>query len=232
MNGAAAIQTRWWWIRHAPVPDGGKIYGQADLDCDCSDTEIFKALNRELPQGAVWMTSNLARARQTAAAILAADPSRHGPVEPIVVPEFAEQHLGEWQGLERKPFYAQRRIGTHAFWFAAADERPRGGESYADLVARVVPAVRRLDGEYRGREIIAVTHGGTIRVALGLALGLSAQASLAFFIENCSITRIDHLTPADAPELWRVASVSHRPWSARSPAAAALGHNPAGIDKA
>jgi len=64
--------TRWWWIRHAPVPDGGRIYGQSDLDCDCGDTEIFAILARELPQGAVWLTSNLVRTRQTAAAILGA----------------------------------------------------------------------------------------------------------------------------------------------------------------
>ena len=64
--------TRWWWIRHAPVPDGGRIYGQSDLDCDCGDVEIFRILARELPRGAVWVTSNLARTRQTAAAILAA----------------------------------------------------------------------------------------------------------------------------------------------------------------
>lgn len=216
MSAPKATHTRWWWVRHAPVPDGGKIYGQADLDCDCSDAEIFTALGRELPRDAVWLTSNLARTRQTAAAILAATPERHRGAAPIAVPEFAEQHLGEWQGLERKPFYAERGIGTRAFWFAPADERPKGGESFADLIARVVPAIERLSAEYRGREIVAVTHGGTIRAALGHALGLTPQASLSFFIENCSISRIDHLSPDGAPQLWRVATVSHRPWTTRT----------------
>ncbi len=50
-----AGHTRWWWIRHAPVPDGGKIYGQSDLDCDCTDAEIFSVLARELPKDAVWV---------------------------------------------------------------------------------------------------------------------------------------------------------------------------------
>jgi broad specificity phosphatase PhoE len=229
----ASTQTRWWWIRHAPVPDGGRIYGQSDLDCDCNDAEIFAILARELPRGAVWVTSNLARTKQTAAAILAAAPERFRDIEPIAVPELAEQHLGEWQGLERKPFYAARRIGTHAFWFAAADERAPGpdGESFVDLVERVVPAIERLDRKYEGRDIVAVTHGGTIRVALALALGVSPQTALSFFLENCSITRIDHLRPDGAPELWRVGAVNHRPWS-RTPAAEHLGHNPAGLDKA
>jgi broad specificity phosphatase PhoE len=227
----AAQQTRWWWIRHAPVPDGGRIYGQSDLDCDCSDSEVFAILARELPQGAVWVTSNLARTHQTAAAILAAAPNRFPGVEPAAIPEFAEQHLGEWQGLERKPFYAARRIGTHAFWFARADERAPGGESFVDLLERVAPAIKRLGAQQSGRDIVAVTHGGTIRAALAVALGLPPEAALAFFIENCSITRLDHLRPDSGPGLWRVGAVNHRPWS-RTPAAAALGHNPAGIDKA
>ncbi|MBO0742610.1 MAG: histidine phosphatase family protein, partial [Hyphomicrobiaceae bacterium] len=134
-------QTRWWWIRHAPVPDGGKIYGQSDLDCDCTDAEIFAVLARELPHNAVWVTSHLARTRQTAAAILAAANGRHDGAQPIAIPELAEQHLGVWQGMERRPFYAERRVGTHTLWFGPADERPPGGESFVDLVTRVRPVI-------------------------------------------------------------------------------------------
>jgi broad specificity phosphatase PhoE len=72
-----ASLTRWWWVRHAPVPDGGFIYGQRDLDCDCGDAEVFAILARELPPDAVWLTSNLVRTRQTAAAIIAAAAGRH-----------------------------------------------------------------------------------------------------------------------------------------------------------
>jgi alpha-ribazole phosphatase len=219
----SAGHTRWWWVRHAPVPDGGFIYGQRDLDCDCGDAEIFSVLARELPRDAVWVTSNLVRTRQTAAAIIAA--TEGGPIEPVVVPELAEQHLGEWQGLERRTFYASRKIGTHALWFAPAAERPPGGESFTDLVERVFPAIERLNREHQGRDIVAVTHGGTIRAALALALGLEPQAALAFSVENCSLTRLDHLAGDGGAGLWRVVAVNHRPWSR---AAAAL----SGMDKA
>lgn len=227
-----SIATRWWWVRHAPVPDGGRIYGQRDLDCDCTDSEIFHILARELPRNAVWATSNLVRTKQTAAAILAAaEPGRFAGIEPLIVPHFAEQHLGEWQGQERKAFYAARRVGTHTLWFAPASERPPGGESFADLVERVAPAIEGLNRQHQGKDIIAVTHGGTIRAALGTALGLSPQAALAFSVENCSLTRIDHLTAGGGAGLWRVVAVNHRPWS-RTPAAEHLGHNPVAIDKA
>ena len=82
------VRTRWWWIRHAPVRvDEGRIYGQRDLPCDCSDVRVFSALAAPLPRKAVWITSHLTRTRQTAQAILAAgdfeapqaNPARQGP---------------------------------------------------------------------------------------------------------------------------------------------------------
>jgi broad specificity phosphatase PhoE len=222
--------TRWWWVRHAPVPDGGFIYGQRDLDCDCGDAEVFGVLARELPADAVWVTSNLVRTRQTAAAIIAAAEGRHAAIAPLVVPDLAEQHLGEWQGLERRAFYTERRIGTHTLWFAVAEERPPGGESFADLVERVSPAIVRLNEQHRGRDIVAVTHGGTIRAALALALGIPLQAALSFTVDNCSLTRLDHLAPAGGPDHWRVVAVNHRPWSRPGNAVAGLGSTP--IDRA
>jgi alpha-ribazole phosphatase len=221
MSAPATGTTRWWWIRHAPVPDGGRIYGQRDLDCDCTDVAVFRTLARELPRGAVWFTSNLARTRQTAAAIVAAAQERFAGAVHIPVATLAEQHLGEWQGLERSSFYAARGVGTRALWFAPADERPPGGESFADLIARVSPCVQRLTQEHAGRDIVSVSHGGTIRAALSLALGVTPQSALSFTIENCSLTRIDHLGEFNGRSLWRVGCVNHRPW-ARPPVAATL----------
>ena len=37
--------TRWWWVRHAPVPNPeGRCYGQTDKDCDVSNEALFKHL--------------------------------------------------------------------------------------------------------------------------------------------------------------------------------------------
>ena len=64
------IATRFWWVRHAPVGHGGRIYGQADLSCDCSQMALFAGLAGQLPGDAVWVTSNLRRTHETAAAII------------------------------------------------------------------------------------------------------------------------------------------------------------------
>ena len=119
-------ETRWWWVRHAPVPNSVRIYGQSDVDCDCSNLEVFKALAAELPSKAVWLTSNLSRTHQTAAAIVGALEEKARPKEnPVAIPKFAEQNLGEWQGLVREEFFASRgRMGCCESRSSAWERRP------------------------------------------------------------------------------------------------------------
>jgi alpha-ribazole phosphatase len=99
--------------------------------------------------------------------------------------------------------------------FGPAEERPPGGESFVDLYERTRDAVAELAPEYRGRDVVVVAHGGTIRAALAVALGLTPQAALAFAVENCSVTRLDYLE-TEAASGWRVVMVNHQPWAALS----------------
>ena len=162
------VTTRWWWVRHAPVrEDNGCIYGQSDLDCDTSDRVVFEAVGKILPRNAVWYASNLKRTHQTADAIWAA-----GFPKPASMPHekaFAEQHLGQWQGMNRKAFLASLPPDRH--WLTTVDEPAPGGESFMDLYNRTCGPSTRITREQAGRDVIAVTHGGTIRAAVALALG-------------------------------------------------------------
>src|SRR3954471_20880589 len=111
-------RTRWWWIRHAPVrAHGGQIYGQADLACDCSDDVVLQSVARVLPHRAVWVSSHLSRAHHTAEALWRSGYFNENEAAPPLrsVPEFAEQHLGEWRGLDRARFAAGRDHGA-ALW--------------------------------------------------------------------------------------------------------------------
>ena len=56
-----------------------------------------------------------------------------------------------------------------------------------------------------------MAHGGSIRAALALALGLDAERALGFSIDNLSITRIDHVDGPAKGEAWRVAAVNLPP---------------------
>ena len=206
------LTTRWWWVRHAPVESGGVIYGQDDLPANCSDTAKFRALSGLLPEAAVWLTSNLQRTHQTAAGILAHRTLPDGDPELIAEPDLAEQHLGDWQGMTHEALRAQRGDEVHRFWMAPAHEAPPNGESFVDLVERVAPVIERRSREHAGADIIAVTHGGTIRAAIGHALGIEPERALSFSVENLSVTRLEHIaSPDGAPALWRVSQVNTVP---------------------
>ena len=218
----STVTTRWWWVRHAPVrEDGGCIYGQKDLGCDTSDRVVFEAVGKILPRNAVWYASNLKRTHQTADAIWAAGFPR--PSDMPHVHAFAEQHLGQWQGMNRAAFLASRPVGSH--WFAAIDEAAPGGESFMDLYNRTIGAIGRINAEQAGRDVIVVAHGGTIRAAVGLALGGLPEKGLAFDIDNCSVTRLDHVASAGR-RVWRLPMVNQQPWIADASHNAM--HQPAG----
>ena len=202
-------ETRWWWIRHAPViQTENRIYGQTDLPADVSDDALFAGIAKALPREAVLITSDLQRATQTAAAIGNAGlPMPEG----ILDAALREQHFGDWQGEMREAFFAKRGGHVQGFWMAAPDERPPNGESYIDLVERVIPAVERYTDEHNGRDIVCVAHGGTIKAALAHALGLDHGTSIGVSIANCSVTRLDHLRREDGTDVWRVGMVNWLP---------------------
>jgi broad specificity phosphatase PhoE len=200
--------TRWWWVRHAPVTvDQGCIYGHIDLPCDVSDADCFVVLARRLPRDAVWVTSHLQRTKQTAAAIAAAGLTFDAAAEER---DFAEQHFGEWQGRNRAEVF-RLHGADHGMWLAPADFRPPGGESFTEMMARVTGAIERWTRRHSGRDIVAVAHGGTIRAALGLALGLGAEQAVRFETANVSLTCLEHLAAADPDHAWRVVCVNLMP---------------------
>jgi len=221
-NPGKVVTTRWWWVRHAPVrSDGGNIYGQKDIACDTSDREVFEAVAKILPRDAVWVASSLMRTHQTADAIWAAGFPK--PAAMAKEAALAEQHLGQWQGMNRAAFLASRPLGSH--WFAAIDEAAPGGESFMDLYTRACGAIARIGAEHAGRDVIAVAHGGTIKAAIGLALGGLPEKGLAFDIDNCSVTRLDHFA-SEGHANWRLPMVNQQPWIADARHAAM--HQPAG----
>jgi alpha-ribazole phosphatase len=216
------VVTRWWWVRHAPVRnDGGNIYGQTDIACDTSDRYVFDAVAKILPRHAVWYASNLKRTHQTAEALWEAGFPR--PAAMTKIAAFAEQNLGRWQGMNRAAFIASRPPGSH--WFADISEPAPGGESFMDLYNRAAGAIGEITTADAGKDVIAVGHGGTIKAAIALALGGLVETGLAFDVDNCSVTRLDHFASADR-KIWRLPMVNQQPWIADASHNAM--HQPAG----
>jgi alpha-ribazole phosphatase len=125
----------------------GRTYGQLRLSCDCSDAAIFTGLAEQLPRGAVWVTSNLRRTHETAAAII-----RAGPPGPETIPG---RQAFTFDDLARSTSANSRALltGTSdnsmpAIFMASGMSRhttpPLLGESRLAVIERVSRVVRRL----------------------------------------------------------------------------------------
>ncbi|MBI1774895.1 MAG: histidine phosphatase family protein [Proteobacteria bacterium] len=202
--------TRWWWIRHAPVTaNEGRCYGQTDFPADCGKREHFESLAKLLPRKSVWIVSPLRRTHDTARAIAEAG----FPVpEPIVEKDLIEQHFGNWQGRTYEELRASPESGYHRFWLAPAATVPPGGESFEHVMGRVAMAIERLNVTHAGRDIVAVTHGGTIRAAVAHALRLDPEAALRLEIHNTHLTQLEHFAQTDRqPPAWRALGINLPP---------------------
>ncbi len=183
--------TSWWWIRHAPVRGAeGRLTGQRDVECDTSDERSFRALAAMLPGDAIPIVSSLKRTRQTFEAIISAGACMP---EPVVEPEFVEQSFGLWEGLGWAEMQARDPDAYAGFWESPTRNAPPEGESFEAQMRRTAAAIERLSGEFAGRDIVAVSHGGTIRAAVAHALGLTPEAAMAIVIDNLSLTRLSQV---------------------------------------
>ena len=202
-------ETRFWLIRHALVEENARtiVYGTMDVEL-CPHTlsaqePMYAALARRLPRPARWLASPLVRTQRTAAAIFRAGYPEH---RLEIVPGLIELDFGAWQGLVHADVPPLLTEAPHAFWPLSGTERPPGGESMADGIARVGETLERLARSHEGEDIVAVTHGGAIRAALAHAVGISPDNALHFSVEYISLTRLDRFERG-----WRVACVNELP---------------------
>lgn len=169
-----------------PTPDAGTATGQRAVGDGAADAETTVGA----PGGAVaagsrpivdsagsttdglapdltvdrLVTSDLRRARETAAAVERATGCR-----PISEADWRERDMGRLQGLparelfERHPHLSLKDAGK-----AAADRAPEGGETLLETRDRVLGAWDRLRADLRPDETaVVVSHSGPISLLLG-----------------------------------------------------------------
>lgn len=196
-RGNATVQggrtTQMTLIRHAPALTGGRLCGRTDVAADCSDIARIASVRARLGQPARLITSPALRCRQTAASLWPdlADPAQDA--------RLWEQDFGDWEGSAYGDLPDLGPLQPDDL----ARHTPPGGESFADLCARVGPALRDLAA---AGDAMIVAHAGTVRAALALALG-SIPAALAFDVAPLSVTRLSALPGGG----WSVACVNWTP---------------------
>ena len=185
-----SFRTRQWWlVRHAPVAASGKIYGHLDLPANFSDTNRVAELASALSPDCFFISSDLARCRETARLILMRQNAQNISVRESY--SLREQNFGLWEGKTHEEVEGIDPVYYEKFWQNPSKNRPEGGESFSDVVSRVRSEINSLQNMPDERDIVMVTHAGVIRATVGIALGIAPENMLALTVAPLSLT---HLT--------------------------------------
>ncbi|MCR8549008.1 histidine phosphatase family protein [Salipiger sp. P9] len=166
-------------IRHAPADHGGRLCGRRDVPARIAEGPALTALRTWLSACSEVVTSPALRCRQTAGALFPGRPLASDPA-------LWEQDFGDHDGLRFEEIpdlgkLSQDELSTY---------RPPGGESFAEMAARLRPVLTALSRRAQaGGPLAVVAHAGTVRAALGIALG-QIPAGLGFEVAPLSVTRL------------------------------------------
>lgn len=201
--------TRFWLIRHAIVnqKDRKYLYGTMNVSL-CPEhiqqqQAIYQYLAKRLPSSQTWITSSLSRTQKTANLIQDAG---YGHVPLITNDAFLEQDLGEWQGQPHDAIMQHCQYNAHPFWPFYAKERPPKGENMYDVINRVGKELETLVQTNIGKDMIIVSHGGTIRAAIAHSLRIPLDSALSISILNLSLTVLEK-----KQDHWRALTINEYP---------------------
>lgn len=167
---------------HTAWNRAGRIQGRSDIPLDDAARAELAGYCLPAPwnRAALW-SSPLSRAVETARLVAGRAPR--------TAPELTEMNWGDWEGQRGVDLLADPGSGYRHIEHWGWGFRPPGGESPADLRARLQPWLDRLD-----RDAVAVCHIGIMRVLLADAHGWDFEGDAPFKVKRNRLFVL-HLSP-------------------------------------
>lgn len=162
----------------------GRAQGHTDIGLDDTGRSQAEAVAPIMAafDPALLVTSDLARARETAAFL-----EEQTGLTALEDLRWREYDLGERTGLTLSEFGERMGVEYDGWWDVHAHAEVPGAESPEALAARVHPAFEEvLDRLEEGETAVVVTHGASLRVAVASILGWPVETSGGFeAMDNC-----------------------------------------------
>jgi broad specificity phosphatase PhoE len=160
-----------WLVRHAPAALSGVCYGQSDVPVTVEPIDAARAIIQrwdELRAGdapELW-TSPWARTQPVAEEL-----ARFWRTSLRVDARLSELSFGLWEGRTYAEVERTDSVRFQRWMHAYEVEAPPGGETVAELRARVEAWL----GERKATSsaVLAVTHAGVMRMARAVSAGLT-----------------------------------------------------------
>jgi phosphoserine phosphatase len=183
----------------------GRYQGQADAplsDTGVSQAEALGArLSRE--QFDAIYTSPLQRAARTAEAI-----ARYHPDVPFYRDAgIMEIHHGDWQGLYINDVVERYADGLEEWRQHPTRAQFPNGESFSNILKRVLDFKERLLSDHSDRTILVSTHDVVVKILVSDALGMNMDRINRIWVTNASISVIEY--GDDLPYLVSLSEACH-----------------------
>jgi probable phosphoglycerate mutase len=156
-------------LRHGPThwSAAKRLQGHADLPLSAQGRAVVARWHVPAPLDRWdWVTSPLARCRETAA-ILRGDSATGGGL--VIEKRLIETHFGDWEGYTIAELRQRHGAEMAACEARGLDFEPPGGESRRVALKRLRSWL--IDVSAAGRPTLALSHRGIIRLLYALATG-------------------------------------------------------------
>jgi len=155
------VSTRILLVRHGESEWNASGRWQGWAESSLSDLGRRQAFEAAAAVGAVdaIVASDLERAVQTA--LIVSEAIGVGPV--VTESGLRERNVGDWTGLTRDEI-EERWPGDLDRWRKGELLEPPNGERNDVIIERVEAALRRIAASFDGGEVLAVSHGGVMRL--------------------------------------------------------------------
>ena len=157
----------------------GLLLGRADVGLNDVGRGQAEALARAVGRPALVVTSPLARARETAAALPAGS-------RVLVDERWVELDYGELDGQPSMAVPAE----LWDRWRRDPGYAPPGGESLREVGVRVREACGQLMAQAAEHDVVVVSHVSPIKAAVAWALGVGDGIAWRMFCDVASMSRI------------------------------------------
>ena len=183
----------------------GRYQGQRDAQLSELGLRQANALAQRLRHEPidVIFTSQLQRAAKTAEAIA----RFHLEVPLEYAPEIMEINHGDWEGLLTKEVLERYGDGLHEWhWHPTRAQMPNG-ESFSNILKRVLDFKERLIEQYYERNVLLSTHDVVVKILVADALGMNMDRINRIWVTNASVSVIEYSD--DLPYLVSLSEACH-----------------------
>jgi isoleucyl-tRNA synthetase len=149
------------------------IAGTNDLLTEKGKEQVLKSASALKEKIDYIIASPFNRGQETAR--IAAEALGIAPEQIIIDPRISEWNVGsEFDGQDMDGYFMLRNTATDRYRFKTGD-----GESYADVFTRTGAFLYDLESQYKGKNILIVTHGGSARALELVARGFAYDTLFA-----------------------------------------------------